>query len=250
MQRDDFWEVVATRVQVYRGDVVGMTEDAVVLEDGRHVWTDVLLCGTGWKQEHPYFDVDEAARLGLPVKLSETAIAKQINERWTSIDAQADQEVLKRWPGLKDSVKYEKPATTTPYRLYNLTVPISDQSIAFLGVPLVANSYHTSIVQCLFAIAHLDGAVTLPPQDEVERSIAFTNAWCQRRYPAHGQLGNILEFEMVSWTDKVLEELGLESHRLSKQERQSWTGWWSDLTDVTLMSDYAGLVDEYRRKYM
>ena len=57
-----------------------------------------------------------------------------------------------------------------------------------------------------------------------------------------GWLGNVIDFEMVSYTDKLLAELGLSSHRYKGS-------WWADLTDPCLASDYAGIIDEYRNKY-
>lgn len=104
------------------------------------------------------------------------------------------------------------------------------------------NSYHTALAQTLYAIAAIDGTLKLPLKDEMEKEVAFINRWCTKRYPVHGYLGNVVEFEMVSFTDHLLDQLGLNSHR-------NKGSWWSDLTDPCLASDYGGLVDEYRRKY-
>ena len=82
----------------------------------------------------------------------------------------------------------------------------------------------------------------LPAREVMEDDIAFKCRWSATRYPAHGQLGNIVEFEMLSYTDHLLDELGLSSHR-------NTNSWWSDLTDPCLASDYAGLMDEFRSKY-
>ena len=48
IQHDDFWDLVSQKVNIYRGDLSGTTANAIVLDDGRQVPTDVLLCGTGW----------------------------------------------------------------------------------------------------------------------------------------------------------------------------------------------------------
>ena len=243
LQRDDFWDVVAKRVQVYRGDIARLKEDAVVLEDGTEVMSDVLLCGTGWRQEQPFFSSEEAARIGLPVNLDNIELVKEERKHWSKLEEEADWKVLERWPYLASVPKFRtRPIHSTSYKLYNITVPITDQSIAFLGLQLVPNSYHTALAQTIYAIAMLDGAIKLPPREQMEKEVAFLNRWCTRRYPAHGSMGNIVEFEMVSFTDHLLEQLGLNSHR-------NKGSWWKDLTDPCLASDYAWVVDEYRRKY-
>jgi dimethylaniline monooxygenase (N-oxide forming) len=100
-----------------------------------------------------------------------------------------------------------------------------DRSIAILGTPLVPNSYHTSVVQALYAIAAIEGTLQLPSSERMEREIAYTNSWCRHRYPVHGYKDNVLEFEMVGFTDRLLEELGLESHRLGRDAREAWKAW-------------------------
>jgi len=243
LQSDNFWDVIAKNVQVYRGEVVNLEEDVVVLDDGRTVRTDMLLCATGWRQEYSSFDAHEAARLGLPISLNEKDIVAEMRQHWSKLEDDADRKVLQRWPYLKQTEGFHKHTVdSTSYKLYNLTVPPNDQSIAFLGVQLVPNSYHAAGVQTLYAIAVLDGAIELPSIAKMEEEIAFMNRWCPRRYPLGGWKGNVLDYEMVSFTDYLLEQLGLSSHK-----KQSW---WGDLTDPCLAADYAGLVDEYWKKYV
>ncbi|KAK5720282.1 hypothetical protein LTR15_007555 [Elasticomyces elasticus] len=251
LQRDDFWAVVAKRVQVWRGDVVDVEEDCLVLDDGREVKSDVLLCATGWREDMTFLSSKEAARLGVPISLDEKELVAKEDQHWNVLDAQAGAQVLQRWPSMKQTAKFKRNAvTTTPYRLYRYTVPIHDHSIAFLGIPLVPNSYHTALVQALFAIACLDGKIDLPSPEAMEEDIAFVNAWCRTRYPAHGYKGNVLEMEMLSFTDSLLGQLGLSSHRLPEEARKTWKGWWADAVDPVLAKDYAGTLEEYRQKYM
>ena len=94
----------------------------------------------------------------------------------------------------------------------------------------------------------MDGAHALPSPDEMEKQIAFSNAWCTRRYPQHGELGNALDSEMVGYTDHLLGELGLSSHR--RNDDHIWAGWWSSWVDPCCAVMYAGLIDEYRARYM
>lgn len=66
MQRDDFGDVVARNMHVHRSDVKTLEERVVVLEDGKVVPTDVLLCGTGWRQEMPFLFARRSARTASP----------------------------------------------------------------------------------------------------------------------------------------------------------------------------------------
>ena len=45
MQRDDFWDVIARNVRIYRQDIARLTEETVVLEDETEVRTDVCSAG-------------------------------------------------------------------------------------------------------------------------------------------------------------------------------------------------------------
>jgi dimethylaniline monooxygenase (N-oxide forming) len=257
LQREDFWDTIARNVRIWRGEIMEAAENAVVLEDGRGVQTDVLLCATGWKQEFPFFPPSEAARLGLPIPLREGELVEEERRQWKELDIEAEEKVFQRWPRLKEvprTARFE--FGSTPYRLYRYALPVSDPTIAFLGLPLVPNSYHTALVQSLLAIAHLDGHLCQQNQSpcsltarEMRQDVAFINAWSRIRYPMHGALGNVVVFEMLSYTDAVLAELGLKSHRASKRERMTWKGWWRDVSAPALAEDYAGLVEEFRWRF-
>ena len=241
IQREDWWDVIARKVRVVRGEIERLEEDRIVLQDGTKVESDLVLAATGWVHGHTCFSAAEKARLGLPLDLQQDAdFVEDEKQHWQNLDEQAERKVHKRWPYLASAPKFEqRPETSTPYRLYKLCVPITDQSIAFLGIPLLPNSYHTAVATTLWAIATLDGAHALPSPAAMEADVAFMSRWCANRYPVAGGLGNLIEFEMVSYTDSLLRELGLSSHRKE--------GWWADLTDPVLASDYAGVVDEFRR---
>ena len=66
------------------------------------------------------------------------------------------------------------------------------------------------------------------------------NAFSRRRYPSRGAAGDYLFFELVWYTDRLLEEVGLRSHR---------KGWWKDWVEPCLAADLKGAKGEYRRKY-
>jgi hypothetical protein len=45
----------------------------------------------------------------------------------------------------------------------------------------------------------------------MEKEVAMSIAWCRRRYLPKGELGHWLYFDLVPYTDALLQQLGLES---------------------------------------
>lgn len=70
----------------------------------------------------------------------------------------------------------------------------------------------------------------------MEKEIALFTAWCKRRYLSNGQKGNWMVFELMWYTDKLLRECGLKSHR---------RGWWRDWFAPGTMVDLRGVGVEY-----
>ncbi|KAK6434044.1 hypothetical protein LTR95_009774 [Oleoguttula sp. CCFEE 5521] len=239
---EDFWNVIAQKVNVFRGEVGELEKDAVVLKDGREIQTDLLLLATGFEQAYPEFSANEAARLGLPLSNEHVELFERERAHWSALDHAAELKVLQRWPYLHDSPLPTKEQSHTPYRLYNHTTPVSDPSIAFLGIPLCANSYHVAFVQALYAIAVMKGHIKLPDCEAMERDIAYVATWNRRKYPAIGGPGNAMEFEMVAYTDKVLGELGLESHKHKS--------WWMWMTEPVWARENEAQLEEFRAKYV
>lgn len=94
--------------------------------------------------------------------------------------------------------------------------------------------------QAIWATAYFDGNVKMPSLEQAQREVAYMNAFSRRRYPSHGAAGDYLFFELIWYTDKLLEEVGLKSHRKK---------WWADWVDPCLATDLKGARDEYRNKY-
>ena len=92
----------------------------------------------------------------------------------------------------------------------------------------------------MWATAYLDGSLTLPPLQEQQEEVALFTTWCRRRYLNNGEQGNWMTFELVGYTDRLLEQLGLRSH---------WKGWFRDWFEPCVARDLAGLREEYVRKY-
>ena len=65
-------------------------------------------------------------------------------------------------------------------------------------------------------------------------------AFSRRRYPSRGATGTFFHFDVVGYTDKLMRDIGLVSHRQG--------GWWADLTAPCLASDFKDAKDEYMAK--
>lgn len=154
----------------------------------------------------------------------------------------ADKSVISEYPKLAHPpTYYRKPATKTPYRLYKCIAPLDDDTIVFLGQIRIANNFRVSECQALWAVAWLDGTLRNPPDyEDMQGDIAYVNAWCKRRYPANGGSGNYLHYDVIAYTDALLAEVGLSSHR--KRSR------FKDFFSPCLAGDLTGLIREYKDK--
>lgn len=92
----------------------------------------------------------------------------------------------------------------------------------------------------MWATAYLDGKLELPGLEEREKEVALFMAWCRRRYLSNGEKGNHMVFEMIGYTYKLLDELGLRSYR---------RGWFLDWFGPGTMVDLRGIGEEYVMKY-
>lgn len=238
-QHDDFWDTLAKHVQVYRNDISSMKPQAIVLDDGSEVLADALLCGTGWKSQYPFFSKEQAHSLGLPHSPEEDSPDE--TKLWTSLLKSADRRVLAEFPYLEHPPPHRKSNfPTTTIRLYNCIAPLEDSSVVFLGRGQVSNSFRTAEAQAIWATAYFDGIISLPPLRQAQQEVAYMNAFSRRRYPSRSAAGDFLFFELVWHTDKLLNHVGLKSHR---------KGWWSDWVEPCLARDLKDMKNEYRKKY-
>lgn len=237
-QRTDFWDVIAKGVKVFRQDIARVTDKSLVLEDDTDVPADTIIYATGWRTTHPYINSRAAARLGLPV---EKQFLDQIEaSKMKALEEAADKEVLDRYPMLRNAPPHHhREPKTSPFRLYKCMLPVHDHSIVFVGKTAVANQFRQAEVQAMWATAVLDGNVPLPSEEEMEKEIAMTNAWCKRRYLTKGGLGNWLYWDSIPFTDMLLKQIGLSSHRKMPIV---------DFFAPCVAADLRGLVNEYKKK--
>lgn len=244
-QRPDFYSTIATRVHVYRQSIDHLSTDSITLSgDGasesksQSLPLDVLVMCTGWLPHSQLFPTPVALDFGLPTPITDTTPKE--TAAWETLEERGDRNILARFPLLRSPPAYfKKKPSYTPCRLYKAMVPvgdIEDHSIIFLGKLIVGNNFRASEVQALWAVAYLDG--NIPSQRQgMELEIAETVAWSRRRYLSKGDLGSWFYFDALDYTDMLLEQLGLRSHRSR--------GWLKDFFGPCRAADLKNLADEY-----
>jgi hypothetical protein len=242
IQHEDFWDTIAKNVSIHRSDIRMMKSRSIVLQNGTNIPSEVLFCGTGWSQHYPFLSEEQAVEFGLPHGYdAELGTAKE-SQKWQSLLKEADEKVVKQFPQLADPPPFFKKLTkTTTSKLFNCIAPLNDDSIVFVGHIQLSNSFRPAEAQAIWTTAFFDKNVQLPDTEQAEREVAYMNAFSRRRYPSHGAAGTYFHFDLVGYTDRLMSEIGLKSHRKGS--------WWSDLTYPCLASDFKEIKEEYCTKY-
>ncbi|KAL9095232.1 MAG: hypothetical protein Q9165_002488 [Trypethelium subeluteriae] len=241
VQHDDFWDLISQKVLIYRADPIGTTASSILLEDGKEVPTDVLFCGTGWSSEYSFLSPSQIRELGLPHDRSSGSDKDW--QHWQPYLDAADKQIISKYPILADP----PPGSTrlagddiVPARLYRGIASLGDASIVFLGRAHVSNSFRGADTQAIWATAYWDGHIKLPPREQLRWEVAYMNAFSKRRYPTRGVDGVNFHGDLVWYTDSLITEAGLSSHR---------KGWWSNGDEPCLADDMRDCKDEYLTKY-
>jgi len=246
LNHSDFFEKIANNVLIYCGDIQGISKDRIHLSTKEEVVSDVILCGTGWVPSLQFLSDEQRRRFGLPHPLVD--VTAEEKSHWEELEATADVEVIATFPQLANPpAHYETPATSTPYRLYRHIVPLMkpensgiDRSIVFIGHVGVGNYFPVVECQAMWATAYIDGKLNLPSIEAQEKDVALFTTWCRRRYLSNGHEGNNMTFELIGYTDMLLADMGLCSHR---------KGWFKDLFAPCWARDFGGLKAEFIEKY-
>ncbi|MCJ1435892.1 monooxygenase [Xylographa pallens] len=233
-QRPDFWDVIAEKVKVYRQDIVKLEASSVVLTKDK-IEADALICATGWRPSYiSFIDTSLAHGLGLP-----TSTDVEAKPEWKDLDSAADEEVLTRFPSLRNPPPYHASSPmSSPFRLYKhmLSTDPTYNDILFLGHIAVGNNFRAAEVQALWATAHFDGLLHAPSQANMKKEVALGVAWCRRRYLTKGELGHWLYYDLIPYTDALLAEVGVKGHR-KIGTRDFWA--------PCVAEDLKGIVGEY-----
>ncbi|KAL8988393.1 MAG: hypothetical protein Q9169_008563 [Polycauliona sp. 2 TL-2023] len=250
----DFLSTIARNVQIHRRNISHLSPSSITLSPSPSATNpspltlpiDAIVYCTGWSPLSPLYSPSQATSFGLPVPLSSTTPETQ--SHWNTLETTADAAILTQLPTLATPPPYRKIAPThTPFRLYRAIAPASDRthSIVFLGKIVVGNNFRIAEAQALWSVAYLNNllpSLLIPSQKEVE--IAETVAWNRRRYLNKGELGSWFYYDVVDYSDALIEQLGLVSHR------QGNKGWMGDLLEPCFAADMRGLVGEFKGKYM
>lgn len=235
LHHDDFFDLVAKNVHIYRDDVASLTDGVVRLTGGEELQSDAILCGTGWTPSIQFFDEEEKVRLGLPH--DPEAGSSSTREKWEKLDAAADKTTTTTYPLLSDPPPFRPKITrTTPYRLYQGMLPLHDPTIIMMNHIVTSNKLLAAEVQAMWAVAHFDNKIKHPSVEEMEERIALWVAFSRRRYLSTGQEGNNIVFESIVYADALLKDMGLEKHR---------KGWWKDLVEPFWPADLGRAWKEY-----
>jgi len=139
-------------------------------------------------------------------------------------------------------------ATYTPWRLYRCMAPpgltaAGDRSLIFLGMfSNIANTIRLEI-QCLWALAYLEGKGIPGVQKDIENghvmdSTAEFQRWTQHRAPyGHGRFYPDLNFDQLPYWDVLLNDLGLPVQRKANR--------FKELFEPYTQSDYKDIVAEW-----
>ena len=122
LNHSDFFGLLAQNVRVHCADILSLDQNLIRLQSGDEIVCDAILCGTGWVPSLHFFSRDQLVEHGLPHALSDENTAER--EAWAELEAAADHTVLSRFFQLANPPRcHHKPATQTPYRLYNPIAP-------------------------------------------------------------------------------------------------------------------------------
>ncbi len=95
----DIYELVSSdKVEIIREDIEHLKENSIMLQDGREIKTDALICATGYDYG-PSFPLEPSSkqlRWGVPIPPSQDTV-------FPTLDAKADLELFNRFPILSTS---------------------------------------------------------------------------------------------------------------------------------------------------
>ncbi len=221
-----------------------VTKTSIVLEKHEVENVDAIICATGWRPScENFFARSLAHDLDLPVTKNIASFDTE-DPHWKTTDEAAEREIAQCFPRLLHPPPHNTRSTSlSPFRLYRNMIPTNVEKypgIVFLGHIAVGNNFRAAEVQAIWAVSYLSGIMNLPSRTETERDVALALAWCRKRYLSKGQLGHWLYYDLVPYTDALLEDVGLNSHRRK--------GRFGDFCKPCIAEDLEGLIEELRKK--
>lgn len=250
-------------MKIHRVDISHLSSHKIHLTNGTLVGADAIVACTGFSAK-PAISFEPAeihSDLGIP----SAQLSRSQCSFWKQLDAKADVAIGTVYPRLLTG-PFKNPASSipkpfnpgmvaevnyTPWRLYRGIAPpglsaADDRSLVFLGMcSNVTNTIRLEI-QCLWALAYLEGK--LPSLDRhissgtVFEETALFQRYTHHRAPyGHGSFYPDLSFDQLPYWDTLLNDLGLPTARKGNMARE--------LFEPYKQQDYRGLMQEWMRKY-
>jgi cation diffusion facilitator CzcD-associated flavoprotein CzcO len=244
----DFFESVRNgTIRIHVADIERLSYHEVHLSNGESLTSDVLICGTGWK-DTPQLNFVTKKELGLPGHVS--ASAKEHIPK-------ADAEILQTCPKLQNqpAPRHVKPMTENktantpePYRLYRFMVPpafVESRTLGFVGAYRSPATTIIAQTQALWITAFLDGqlpALKNLDDDDTRRIMYETvlhTQFAKWRYSrGFGARFPEIWFECLPYIDLMLKDVGIRNRRKDT--------WWTERFTPYMPTDYVGIIEEYK----
>jgi hypothetical protein len=242
----DFFQLVRSgKVKVHIADIDHLSKHTVHLSNGDAIGTEVLVCGTGWKDAPPVNFVTKRD-MGLPCLnpvTSSTAIR---------MEEIADKEILERFPGLAEqppqltnlkTIDGVDVSRRQPYRLYRFMVPpayMESRTLAFAGVLRSPSTSLIAQTQALWITAFLNNEISSlaasGPKNinRVTYETVLHTQFSKWRYSrGFGDRYPELWFDSLPYLDMLLKDLGMRIHRKGS--------WWREIFNGYSPRDYVGV---------
>lgn len=244
----DFFEFVRNGIiRVHIADITHLSKHTIHLSDGKNIGSDVLICGTGWKDTPPINFVTKR-ELGLPGHSSQFS---------SMFIPKADATILESFPKLKDQPpprKYKplsgniQDIVPEPYRHYRFMVPpafMESRTLAFAGAYRSPATTIISQVQALWITAFFSGdikALREPTDPNTWNRILYETVlhtqFSKWRYSrGFGARFPELWFDCLPYVDQLLKDVGIENRRKPT--------WWQERFTPYRPRDYLGIIGEY-----
>lgn len=254
----NFYDLVTGgHVKILREDLEYLDGSTLKFSDGTVIDTDLIVSSMGWKYG-PSFDFlpkQIHSDLGIP----SNDLTKTQKEMWDDLDAQADVEIMERFPRLKDGPKPQRkssPAEYPPWRLWRAAAPpgLTEQNIIFAGMLHNYTGATTAEILGLWAYAYVNGKLREPTShlsnhhqgEKTPRERRFYDAALFNRFGAWRSPYGLSRcypdfvFDGIPYYDLLLRDLGLNSWR------KGWGGPLGEIFGGSYgVADYAGLIDEW-----
>lgn len=248
----DIFEMIKKgRIRIHIADIERLSAKEVHLSDGEVLFSDAIICATGWKPgpSMEFIPADLTRRLGLPHQ----------SDQENDLALAADRNILNQFPSLRnqpvlhpehkasgeDQAKQKK--INEPFRLYRYIAPPDAElmklhNIGFVGMGFTVGSNISAQMQSLWLTAYLGGDMKIDQStDQVLWETTLHSQFQKWRHPtSYGNLTADIVYECLPYYDLLLDDLGLKVYR----KRNRVAEWITPYGPA----DYQKIVEEWKEK--